>query len=118
MIQAPALDARVGIRHGFLTRQGGVSGGIFEGLNCGPGSGDSPESVSENRRRAAARLGIDAADMVTLHQVHSADVVEVTRPWPSDKRPRADAMVSRRPGLALGILTADCVPVLFADADA
>jgi YfiH family protein len=118
MIQAPVLDARAGIRHGFLTRQGGVSGGIFEGLNCGPGSGDRPESVSENRRRAAARLGLDAADMVTLHQVHSADVVEVTRPWPSDTRPRADAMVSRRPGLALGILTADCVPVLFADADA
>ncbi len=118
MILAKALTARAGIRHGFLTREGGVSEGIFEGLNCGPGSSDNPDSVVENRRRAAARLGLDGGDMVTLHQIHSADVVEVTQPWAADQRPRADAMVSRTPGLALGILTADCVPVLFADAAA
>lgn len=118
MIRASALDASAGIRHGFLTREGGVSEGIFEGLNCGYGSGDAAERVFENRTRAAARLGLEEAQVVTLHQVHSADVIEVTQPIPLDSRPRADAMVSRTPGLALGILTADCVPVLFADAKA
>jgi YfiH family protein len=118
MIRASALDASAGIRHGFLTREGGVSEGIFEGLNCGYGSGDAAERVRENRNRAAARLGLDEAQVVTLHQIHSADVIEVTQSIPLDRRPRADAMVSRTPGLALGILTADCVPVLFADADA
>ena len=118
MIRAAALDTRAGIRHGVLTREGGVSEGVFEGLNCGYGSGDAPENVSENRNRAAARLGLTAADVATLHQVHSADVIEATEPWPLESRPRADAMVSRTPGLALGILTADCVPVLFADAEA
>ncbi len=118
MIQATALGARAGIRHGFLTRQGGVSEGLFAGLNCGYGSGDDNDRVRENRVRAAARLGVGEADIATLHQVHSADVVEVQAPWPLDRRPRADAMVSVTPGLALGILTADCVPVLFADAEA
>lgn len=118
MIKAAALAACAGVRHGFLTREGGVSEGVFNGLNCGYGSGDDSKHVRENRQRAAASLGLDADDLATLYQVHSADVVEVTRPWSLDQRPKADALVTRSAGLALGILTADCVPVLFADAAA
>ena len=108
-------DSLRGVTHGFFTREGGVSAGLYAGLNGGPGSGDDPASVAENRRRIAERLG--AAHLVSLHQVHSAQVASVTGPWPGE-RPRADAMVTDRPGLALGVLTADCAPVLFADAEA
>jgi len=118
MIRADALAALDRIRHGFLTREGGVSEGIFAGLNCGYGSDDDDANVRENLGRAAAKLALGADDVATLHQIHSADVVEVEAPWVRDARPQADAMVSRRPGVALGILTADCVPVLFADAEA
>ncbi len=104
-----------GVTHGFFTREGGVSAGIYAGLNGGPGSRDEAEAVAENRRRIAAHLGADC--LVSLHQVHSPDVVHVTGPLQED-RPRADAMVTDRPGVALGVLSADCAPVLFADLQA
>lgn len=106
-----------GVPHGFLGRRGGVSGGEVAGLNVGLGAGDDPAAVAENRRRAA-RAVMPQARLVTVYQVHSADAVTVTEPWPQDARPRADAMVTARPGLLLGIVTADCAPVLFADAAA
>ena len=119
-LQAPALAALPGIRHGFFTRAGGVSGGIYAGLNCGPGSGDDGGNVAENRARVAARLGTSADRLLTLWQVHGSTVVTVSGPWPDAGRgrPQADAMVTATPGLALGALTADCAPILFADAEA
>jgi YfiH family protein len=111
------VPALAGTRHGFLTRQGGVSSGLFASLNVGLGSSDDRAAVQENRARAVAAVAPGAA-LVTLHQVHSADVVVVTAPFADDARPPADAMVTNRPGLALGILTADCAPILFADVEA
>jgi YfiH family protein len=108
-----ALD---GVAHGFLGRRGGVSEGVCAGLNVGLGSNDDRDSIGENRRRAVAAVA-PGARLVTLHQVHSADPIYVTAPFPDDDRPRADAMVADRPGLVLGILTADCAPVLLADRD-
>jgi len=106
--------ALAGIRHGFFTRKGGVSSGIYAGLNCGGGSQDQNEAVALNRARVAEAMAVPVADLVTVNQTHSADVVVVDgRLGPP--RPDADAMVSRTPGLALAILTADCEPVLFAD---
>jgi len=105
------------VPHGFLGRRGGVSTGEMWGLNVGYGSGDDPASIEENRRRAIAKVLPDAR-LATVHQMHSPTVVEVERPWPQDERPQADAMVTNRPGLLLGVLTADCAPVLFADAEA
>jgi polyphenol oxidase len=110
----PLLD---GTRHGFLGRQGGVSTGLVEGLNVGLGSGDDPAAIAENRRLAADAVA-PGATLVTVYQVHSADVVTVAGSFPDDARPHADAMVTATPGLVLGILTADCAPVLFADTDA
>lgn len=101
------------LKHGFFTRKGGSSSGIFEGLNCGPGSSDLAEAVATNRARAAREMDAEASALVTLHQVHSADVAALEEP-PAE-RVRADAMVTATPGLVLGILTADCQPVLFAD---
>lgn len=115
MIQADALKDSPRIRHGFFTRQGGVSAGIYASLNCGYGSNDDPGNVTENRRRALAMISLPPEALATTYQIHSADVVEVTKPWPLDARPRADAMVTTRPGIALGIGTADCAPVLLAD---
>ncbi len=106
-----------GVHHGFLGRQGGVSGGLFDSLNVGLGSSDDRSNVAENRRRAVAAAAPGAA-LVTLHQVHSASVIHVTGPFYDDSRPPADAMVTATPGLALGILTADCAPILLADAAA
>ena len=103
-----------GIAHGFFSAEGGVSTGIYESLNCGPGSSDDPDAVAQNRRRVAAALGPDV-ELVTLSQVHSA-TVHVVPSW--EGRAEGDGMVTRTPGLALGILTADCAPVLFADARA
>lgn len=103
--------------HGFLGRRGGVSTGELAGLNVGYGSNDERAAIDENRRLAIAALLPDA-ELVTVHQIHSADVVQVEEPWPQDARPRADALVTDRPGLLLGILTADCAPVLFADEEA
>ncbi|WP_306117666.1 MULTISPECIES: peptidoglycan editing factor PgeF [unclassified Roseitalea] len=112
-----ALGADRGVRHGFFTRQGGVSRGLYNALNAGLGSGDDPAAVHENRRRIALALGTDAPP-TTCHQVHSADAVAIDAPLPLKARPKADALVTATPGLAIGILTADCAPVLFADARA
>ncbi len=107
------------IRHGFFGRAGGVSQGIYASLNCGPGSGDAREAVIENRRRALDALAHDKdAKLLTLHQTHSTDILGVRKAWELNARPRADGMVTNQPHLALGILTADCAPVLLADADA
>ncbi|MBU3078304.1 peptidoglycan editing factor PgeF [Sphingomonas quercus] len=103
--------------HGFLGRAGGVSTGIHAGLNVGFGSDDDRAAIVENRRRAVAAV-LPGAALVTVHQVHSAEAVAVTAPFPDEARPHADALVTDRPGLLLGILTADCVPILFADRDA
>jgi YfiH family protein len=104
------------IVHGFFGRQGGVSEGVYASLNCGPGSGDDRARVEENRRRAIATLANGAAaKLVTLYQVHSAKAVTVTTPWEIGAAPEADAMATNVPGVALGILTADCAPVLLAD---
>lgn len=102
------------ITHGFFNRVGGVSDGIYKGLNVGSGSHDDPEHVQENRDLVATYLGVKPDHLVTVHQVHSADVVIVTEPLTSP-RPKADALVTNVPGLAIGALTADCGPILFAD---
>ena len=104
-----------GTRHGFFTREGGVSSGIYASLNCGPGSRDDSNLVAENRQIAAASLGISAARLCTLNQVHSTTVVFVTQPWHASERPRADAMVTRETGVALGVLSADCAPILLVE---
>jgi polyphenol oxidase len=106
-------DALEGLRHGFFTRRGGVSSGIFEGLNCGPGSTDMADSVAINRARVAQWMEVAPDHLLTVHQVHSAEVVVVNGPLAD--RPRADALVTKTPGVALAVLTADCQPVLFAD---
>lgn len=110
-IKARLLD---GVPHGFLGRRGGVSEGVCAGLNVGLGSDDDREAVQVNRRLAVEAV-FPAAQLVTLHQVHSAVALPVTEPFPDDGRPPADALVTDRPGLALGILTADCAPILLAD---
>lgn len=110
----PGLAATPGFRHAFFTRQGGVSTGVYASLNVGYGSEDSRDSVTENRRRAMAALGHPAGALNTVYQVHSPDVMVADRNWAPDQAPQADAMVTDRPGIVLGILTADCVPVLFA----
>ena len=107
----------IGVPHGFLGRRGGVSEGVCAGLNVGLGSDDDRAAIAENRRRAVAAVA-PGRRLVTLHQVHSPTALVATEPWPDEARPHADAIVTDRPGLALGILTADCAPVLLADADA
>lgn len=109
--ESTALES---VPHGFLGRIGGVSTGLYAGLNVGLGSDDDRAAIAENRRRAAEAV-LPGAQLVTLHQVHSPDVVAVSAPFADDARPPADALVTATPGLLLGILTADCVPVLFAD---
>ena len=118
MITSQALNGKSRVRHGFFTREGGVSDGLFSSLNCGFGSGDNPDHITANRSLAMRRLGLEGDDLVTLFQVHSADVVVVDKPWKPGQAPRADAAVTRRPGIALGILSADCAPVLLADSEA
>ncbi len=118
MITLGSLDAIGAVRHAFFTREGGVSGGIYASRNCGFGSADSAANVTRNRDRCLAELDAGATALVTACQTHSADVATVAVPWPPDAAPAADALVTRRPGLALGILTADCAPVLLADAAA
>lgn len=112
-------DSLTPLRHGFFTRRGGASSGIFAGLNCGPGSSDQSDSVRLNRARVADAMDVPEGSLVTLHQVHSANVVTLDRPLAAGAvLPRADALVTATPGLALAVLTADCQPVLFADHDA
>lgn len=115
MLEKITSDA-LPVHHGFFTRKGGASSGIFAGLNCGPGSSDQAEVVAINRARVAEAMGVAPDHLITLDQVHSGEVVHVTAPFA--ERPRADAMVTATPGIALGVLTADCQPVLFADAGA
>ncbi|OAN59227.1 peptidoglycan editing factor PgeF [Sphingomonas sp. TDK1] len=103
-----------GVPHGFLGRLGGVSTGVVAGLNVGTGSNDEPDVIAENRRRAVEAV-LPSARLATVYQVHSADAVTIVSPFDEALRPRADALVTDRPGLALGVLTADCAPVLFAD---
>jgi YfiH family protein len=117
MIRLGVLE-EAGLRHGFFTREGGVSEGVFATLNCSFGSGDDPAKVAENRRRAMDRLSLPPDRLVVCHQVHGSEVVLVDHVWPHVERPRADAMVTRTAGIALGLLTADCAPILFADAEA
>ena len=117
MITLSALAAGDAVRHAFFTREGGVSGGIFAALNCGFGSGDDPANVRRNRAIAMGKLDLPEAALVTCHQIHSAAIVMVERGWAAAEAPRADGMVTRRPGIALGVLAADCAPVLFADPD-
>ena len=107
-----------GIRHAFFTRRGGVSGGVFASLNCGFGSRDAPDSVEQNRAIAASRLGLGADRLVSCHQVHGTTAITVESTWRREENPRADAMVTAVPGIALGVLAADCAPVLFADPEA
>lgn len=113
ILSSPALD---GVHHGFFTRKGGASSGVFGGLNCGAGSSDQSEAVQINRSRVAGALGVAPEALVFVHQVHSARAVVVS--GPGSLAERADAMVCATPGVALAVLSADCQPVLFADADA
>ncbi len=115
IVTSSLLSDLPGLRHAFFTREGGVSQGIYESLNGGLGSKDDPARVNENRRRMASALHVQPSHFLTVYQVHSPDVAIVTEPWPTDERPHADALVTRTPGLAIGITTADCGPVLFAD---
>ncbi|AIN90927.1 hypothetical protein P053_01222 [Brucella abortus 01-4165] len=118
-LRSPLLEKPVGqhgkrITHGFFTRKGGVSDGIYTSLNIGNRSNDAPEKIAENRRRVAESLGVAPDHLVTVYQIHSPDVIHVTEPF-GNPRPKADAMVTNVPGIALGALSADCGPVLFAD---
>jgi YfiH family protein len=116
MLQAPSLKALAGIRHAFFTRHGGVSNGLYASLNGGLGSGDAAENVRENRARMANALG--ANHLVTAYQIHSPQVVVAESPWTRESAPRADGVVTRTRGLAVGVTTADCGPVLLADPQA
>jgi polyphenol oxidase len=117
-LEARCLASLPGVRHGFFTRAGGVSRGLYASLNCGPGSSDESSHVAENRGRVARHLGAGERNLVTLYQVHGATALAVEGPVAAHDRPKADAVVTRTPGLAVGVLTADCTPVLFADPDA
>lgn len=117
-VTSPLLAAMPGLRHGFFTRRGGVSKDGFASLNCSLSGKDDPDAVRENRARAMAALGLSADALFGLHQVHGTAVAVLEDGWTVEGRPTADALVTRRPGLALGIITADCTPVLFADAGA
>src|SRR5258708_19759408 len=118
MITLSALTGGKFVRHAFFTRQGGISDGLFTSLNCGFGSGDDRGNVAHNRATAAAQLGVAPQSLVTCHQIHGVEVVTVNRPWDYAEAPRADAMVTRTPGIGLGVLAADCAPVLFSDPEA
>src|SRR5262245_7393702 len=115
MLQSASLSAQPGIRHAFFTRAGGVSGGLYASLNGGIGSDDVPAHVAENRARMAAAVGVSAEQLITAYQVHSPTVVTAEKPWDMNARPKADAIVTRVPGLAVAVTTADCGPILFAD---
>ena len=117
-VTADCLAECRGIAHGFFTREGGVSKGFYASLNCGLGSKDERARVVENRARVARNLGADGDRLLTCYQVHSATAVVVTEPWTAETMPKADALVTRTPGIALGALAADCAPVLFADPEA
>jgi hypothetical protein len=112
---SPLLSAIPGLRHAFFTRDGGVSGGIYQSLNGGIGSSDDPTHVAENRRRMAEQMGVEAEHFLSVHQTHSPDVVVASGPWQGPTRPKADAIVTRVEGLAIGATAADCGPILLVD---
>jgi len=115
MLQAASLNKLARVRHAFFTRAGGVSQGVYRSLNGGVGSGDAPDNVAENRARMAAALGVTPGRLLTAYQIHSPEVVVAAEPWTHESRPRADAIVTREPKLAIGVSTADCGPLLLAD---
>lgn len=117
-LRSPSIDALPGIRHGFFTREGGVSEGLYAGLNCGLGSKDDARRVMENRARVARHLGGSTDAVLTVYQVHGATAVRAGEMVSRDSLPKADAVVTSVPGLVVGVLTADCTPVLFADPEA
>src|SRR6201995_1823533 len=112
---SPLLSAIPGLRHAFFSREGGVSGGIYAGLNGGLGSNDDPAHVAENRRRMAEQMGVAPTHLVGVHQIHSPDALVATGPWHSADRPKADGLVTKSEGLAITVTTADCGPILFVD---
>ncbi|MEW6767430.1 MAG: peptidoglycan editing factor PgeF [Pseudomonadota bacterium] len=114
-LRSPLLSAIPNLRHAFFTREGGVSKGMYESLNGGLGSNDDPAHVIENRRRMAQHLDVAPSHFLTAFQIHSPDVAVATKPWDNATRPRADAMVTNVPGIAIGVTAADCGPILFAD---
>jgi YfiH family protein len=116
-LASPLLSAIPGLRHAFFTRDGGVSDGLYGSLNGGLGSNDDPGKVAENRRRMAERIGVTPENFLSAWQVHSPDAVVATRPWQGE-RPRADAIVTRAEGLAIGVTAADCGPILFVEPNA
>lgn len=116
VLTSPLLDLP-GVRHAFFTRQGGVSGGIYESLNVGRGSSDDADDVAENRRRCAGHFGLPHEALSTCYQIHSATALVAERPW-GEERPSADAVVTRTPGVLCGALAADCAPILIADSEA
>lgn len=118
LLQASSLAALAGVRHAFFTREGGVSEGFYASLNGGQGSQDRHDRVAENRARMAAALDVAPERLINAYQIHSPDVIVAEEPWTRETRPRVDAIVTRVPGLAIGVSTADCGPVLFADAAA
>lgn len=118
MITLGALNDDCAIRHAFFTRSGGVSAGCFASLNCGFGTRDEADNVARNRAIAMARLDLAPDRLVTCRQVHGTEIATVEEPWLREHAPRADGMVTNRPGIALGVLAADCAPVLFADPEA
>lgn len=115
MIQSPILSSISGITHGFFTREGGISQGIYRSLNVGLGSNDNRENVIENRKRICLSLGVAPDKLACPYQVHSANVATVTEIWPDGMTPRVDALVTNQPSIALGVSTADCGPILFVD---
>ena len=118
MLASPLLSSIPGLRHAFFTRHGGVSGGFYESLNGGLGSDDDPANVAENRRRMAEQMGVTPSHFLSVWQIHSPDAVVASGPWESAARPRADALVTRTEGLAIGVTAADCGPILFVDPNA
>src|ERR1035441_3836804 len=118
MLQAASLSTLARIRHAFFTRSGGVSQGVYASLNGGVGSNAAPAKVAENRARMAAALGVKPDHLLTAYKIHSPDGVVADKPWTLENRPRADAIVTRAPRLAIGVSTADCGPLLLADAEA
>ena len=115
MLTIGPMNELARVRHAFFGRRGGVSDTPYDSLNCGFGSGDDPQRVAENRSRAMARIDLDEGHLVTVYQVHSNRVAVVEDPWHRDDAPRADGLVTKQPRIALGVLTADCAPVLLAD---
>jgi polyphenol oxidase len=118
MLTSSLLSAIPGLRHAFFTRHGGVSGGSYDSLNGGLGSNDDPAAIAENRRRMAEQMGVTPAHFLTVWQIHSPDAAVASGPWEDASRPRADAIVTRTEGLAIGVTAADCGPLLFVDPNA